>query len=93
MFQKDNNKSQPVSSEDEDDDDDTDEDDEQSPSLRISNIAKLLCSMSKVVNDMIAEKKDHFIDNNVPIQKIVRGSPTNHHVWRVFNAIGPIFQL
>ena len=46
-----------------DDDDDEEEDEDDGPKLRISNIANLLCSQRKMVNEKIAENKALVIQN------------------------------
>ena len=45
-------------SSDEDDDDEEDEDEDEPKKLKISNLAKLMCSQKKLINDKIAENQE-----------------------------------
>jgi hypothetical protein len=42
----------------EDDDDDEEEEDEGSSSLRVSNLAKIICSQTRLINEKIRENQD-----------------------------------
>jgi hypothetical protein len=89
-----NSQTNEVEQDDDDDDFDEDEDDEEPASkskssgkLRISNMARLVCSMKSVVNEKIKENKASLIENS-ELNRITRGHEDKKYVWRPFNSIG-----